>query len=303
MASVTPTTNAQSVEFQPSETAMATALLRALATYDERVEIRGRDHLAYLFLSEERARALQDPARRKWVTQTKTKPGMYEFMVARTAFFDQTVEQGLQESIPQIVFLGAGYDTRPYRFQDQIKNARIFELDALPTQARKQEILRQANVPTPAQVTYVPINFNTDKLRDVLLQAGFRAGQPTLFVWEGVTYYLPAQSVDETLRAIKSIAPVGSSVCFDYAALPLRTLSDDTARRARGSMIREYPGEPTRFGIPAGTIEPFLAARGYMVKEHLAPNEMELKYLTLRDGSTAGKLPELLCLVHAVVSS
>ena len=302
MASLDPNPNAQSVEFQPSETAMATALLRALATYDERVEIRGRDYLAHLFLTEERARALKNPATRQWVTQTKTKPGMYEFMVARTAFFDHAVEQALQENIPQIVFLGAGYDTRPYRFQALIRETRIFELDAPPTQARKKEILLQANVPTPAQVTYVPINFNTDKLIDVLLQAGFLSGQRTLFVWEGVTYYLPAESVDDTLSAIKSIAPVGSSVCFDYAALPPRTLRDASARRVKETMIRKYPGEPTRFGIPAGTIEAFLNSRGYTVKDHLAANDMERRFLALGDGSTVGHVPELFCLVHALVS-
>jgi O-methyltransferase involved in polyketide biosynthesis len=40
------------------------------------------------------------------------------------------------ENYPQIVFLGAGYDTRPYRFKDSIKQTEIFELD-VPT---KQQI-------------------------------------------------------------------------------------------------------------------------------------------------------------------
>ena len=39
-------TSKRSVEHQPSETAMATATMRALAAHDEREEIRGFDYLA-----------------------------------------------------------------------------------------------------------------------------------------------------------------------------------------------------------------------------------------------------------------
>ena len=294
--------HARSVEFQPSETAMSTALLRALAAHDEREEIRGSDYLAHLFLTEDRQSLLKDSATRRWVIQNKIKPGMYEFMIARTAFFDGAVEQGLQQNIPQIVFLGAGYDSRPYRFQDRVRDPRLFELDALPTQTRKKEILERAHLLAPGQVTFVPINFNTDKLADILLAAGLRTDQRTLFIWEGVTYYLFAQSVDDTLSSIKAIAPAGSSVCFDYASLSPQALADDGVRQVREKLISDHPGEPTRFGIPAGTIGAFLAARGYAIEEHLAPDEMERRYLSLHDGSIAGKLPELLCLVRARIS-
>ena len=50
----------RSVETGPSETAMATATLRALGAQDERLEIRCSDHLAELFLSEEHKAPLRD---------------------------------------------------------------------------------------------------------------------------------------------------------------------------------------------------------------------------------------------------
>jgi hypothetical protein len=46
---------------------MATATMRALAAYDEREDIRGRDHLAEIFLTNDRKRLLPDPAARAWV--------------------------------------------------------------------------------------------------------------------------------------------------------------------------------------------------------------------------------------------
>ena len=48
-----------SVQHQPSETAMATATMRALAAHDKRAEIKGPDNLAELFLNEDRMAPLQ----------------------------------------------------------------------------------------------------------------------------------------------------------------------------------------------------------------------------------------------------
>jgi hypothetical protein len=51
----------RSVEHQPSETALTTATMRALAAHDEREEIRGSDYLAeILFLPEQRKAPLKD---------------------------------------------------------------------------------------------------------------------------------------------------------------------------------------------------------------------------------------------------
>jgi hypothetical protein len=46
--------NGRSVQDVPSETAMATATMRALAAHDERDEIRGADYLAEVFLTDDR---------------------------------------------------------------------------------------------------------------------------------------------------------------------------------------------------------------------------------------------------------
>lgn len=296
-------TNQRPVEYQPSGTAMATAFLRALASHDEREEVKGPDYLAELFLTEDRKRPLKDPTIREWVMKNRITPGMYEFMIARTAFFDYVVQQALRENVPQIVFLGAGYDSRPYRFKDLIQDTNIFELDAQPTQQRKKEILHQASVPIPEQLVFVSINFQTDDLKDVLLGAGFNRDKKALFVWEGVTYYLSAEVVDSTLSFIRSNSPAGSSICFDYASLSSEALNNSGVKKLRDHMKSCYPAEPTRFGITQGKLVSFLSEKGYDMIEHLTANEMQGKYLALHDGSSAGILPPLLCLVHASVSA
>ena len=281
---------------------MATATLRAMAARDEREEIRGADTLAELFLTEERKAPLRDPSVSRWVIKNKIAAGAYEFMIARTAFFDHVVREALFQNKPQLVFLGAGYETRPYRFKDLARDTRIFELDARPTQARKKEVLERAGISFPAHLALVPIDFNKDDLKDILLSAGFLKGQEALFVWEGVTYYLPEKVVKDTLAAIRAISCPGSSICFDYASVSAETMSEDGAKKLREHMKSKFSAEPTLFGIPEGKIDAFLAECGYVAIEHLNHSEMEARYLTLRDGSSAGKVPSLFCFVHAALT-
>ena len=55
-------------------------------------------------------------------------------MIARTAYFDRLFADALSNKTPQIVLLGAGYDSRAYRFANLNHVTRVFELDIAPTQ-------------------------------------------------------------------------------------------------------------------------------------------------------------------------
>ena len=90
--------NVHSLEQQTSGTAMATAYMRALSASDPREEIRGSDDLAKIFLTGEQRNSLKDPVARAWVLQNRITPGAYEFMLARTLFFDQIVKDALLEN-------------------------------------------------------------------------------------------------------------------------------------------------------------------------------------------------------------
>ncbi|MEN6320900.1 MAG: SAM-dependent methyltransferase [Syntrophaceae bacterium] len=294
-------TNKESVEYTPSKTAMGAATLRAISAIDEREEYRGTDYLAEIFLTEERKNILKDPAARKWVIHNKIIPGMYEFIIARTAFFDDMVEHALRGNIPQIVFLGAGYDSRSYRFRDLIGNTRIFELDSKPTQQHKQELLRSGRIPIPEQIIYVPIDFNTDDVGDVLTKAGFMNELKALFVWEGVTYYLSSSVIDDTLNTIKKNSPAGSDVCFDYASHSSETLHNEDVKKLRGMMRSQYPGEPTLFGIQEGEIGSFLLERGYAIEKLVKPAAMGKTSRALQEDSPVMNVLGLFRFVHAVV--
>jgi methyltransferase (TIGR00027 family) len=297
-------TDKSSPEKPASGTAQAVAFLRALAAHDPRPAIRGRDTLAEIFLEADQQRPLHDPALRLWTMTNKISRGAYEFMIARTAFFDGLVEQALTDNIGQLVWLGAGYDSRPYRFAGLIRDTRLFELDAASTQQRKQACLRQAGIALPAQLCFVPIDFETQNLGATLLAAGFSRERPTLFIWEGVTYYLSSAAVDALLAVVSAMSPVGSSICFDYCTLSEASLADSRAGSKHGlrqHMRTNHADEPARFGIRAGQIEAFLAARGFDLTAHVSAAEMESLYLAPGSGAQVDKIPGVFCLVQATV--
>lgn len=185
---------------QASGTAMDTAFMRALAACDPRKEIAGGDQLAEIFLDDERRKPLKDPAIRAWIMRNKLTPGAYEFMIVRTAYMDEVVKKALNENIGQIVFLGAGYDSRPYRFRSLIQDTVLFELDTRLTQERKKACLQRAQVEVPDRVRFVPVNFEAADLQARLAEAGYCPAKSGLFIWEGVSYYLtPEESTQNVL--------------------------------------------------------------------------------------------------------
>ncbi len=273
------------IEDKPSESAMTVAFCRALAFKDDREEIKGPDYLAEIFLTDDAKKLLADDKSRKWAIQSLVTSPLYGYFIARTAFIDSIFVNALNEDIPQIVFLGAGYDTRPYRFIDIIKSTKIFELDIQTTQHRKIEALKKADVKIPASLVYVSVNFKTERLEDVLTKAGFDKNKRTLFIWEGVMYYLAPEAVASTFKFIKQNSIEGSSVCFDFLNEKIESV---------------YAAEPFLFWLEKGKKESFLSERGFNIITHLDSAEMEKKYLTLKNGTLAEKSLNRFNLVHAV---
>ncbi len=292
----------KTVEQKPSDTARGVANLRFLATLDEREEIRGCDNLAELFVPDEWKATFRDSAKRQWFITKFLPPGMYWGHVARTAWVDGWVEEALRGHIPQIVFLGAGYDSRPYRFSALIKGTRIFELDAPPTQEHKRRLLEKAGIAIPEGLAFVPTDFTHIRLKEALIAAGFDKNQETLYIWEGVSYYLPAEAIDGILSFIQQNSPVGSTVCFDYYSTFPCMDEAYGVKEQREFMRTHSPGERFQFSIEREQIISFLFERGFVLTEHVTPEEMQKRYLTLNDGSFAGKTGAAICFVRAIVA-
>jgi methyltransferase (TIGR00027 family) len=217
---------------------------------------------------------------------------------------DREFIAALKAGLAQIVLLGAGFDTRALRFAElnrRTAGAKIFELDIATTQQPKIEILQRKNLKIPGELCFVPIVFGKESLSEVLSRAGYQEERKSLFLWEGVSMYLSAQAVDGTLGFIRSCSASGSRVAFDYIyASVLRREGQFYGEREAYEMVSRV-GEGWIFGLEAGEIEPFLAARGFEMVAHYTPVELERTYLTGENGKLYGRVNGTHCIVVASV--
>ena len=206
-------------------------------------------------------------------------PGTLGFVVARERYIDDYLQAGLDSGLEQLVILGAGYDSRAYRFE-QLKGCKVFEVDHPATQQAKIVKLKKILGALPAHVVFVPIDFETQTLQERLVECGYDAHKKTLFIWQGVTQYLTPEAVDNTLVFVAHHAGQGSSIIFDYM---YTELLDGTVKRSEVNSMQRYrylTGEGFQFGIPEGTIEAFMQQRGFCRVKNAAHGELKRAYFT-----------------------
>ena len=190
-------------------------------------------------------------------------PGVNGFLVARERYIDDLLLEELQNGLQQLVIIGAGYDTRAYRFDMSQRGVAVFEVDHPATQKGKLDRVRAVFGKLPVHVNFVSVDFNTQTLEQPLMESGYHPGFKTLFIWQGVTMYLTAKSVDDTLRFVRLHSRPGSSIIFDYV---YRDVLEGVRKKSEISNMRRYrfmSGEGLTFGIEKGTVEDFLKRRGF----------------------------------------
>jgi methyltransferase (TIGR00027 family) len=227
----------------------------------------------------------------------RMSPGAMSFVIGRERYIDDYLVAGLCDGLDQVILLGAGFDTRAYRIPG-IEKTRVFEIDQPATQELKLERLKKIIDPLPGHVTFVPVDFNTQTLGERLLANGYNERGKTLFIWQGVTYFLAAQGVDGTLAFIANQSGPGSSVIFDYF---YNEALRDTMRMDLKVMRRaaRLTGEEYLFGIDEGRVEEFLAKRGFFDVCNVTFADLKPVYFT--GANAERKMPKGLAIVSAKV--
>ena len=205
-------------------------------------------------------------------------PGTIAFIIGRERYIDDYLKACLSEGVDQIVILGAGFDTRAFRIPG-IAQTRVFEIDQPATQAVKQERLQKVIDPPPAHITFIPADLNTQQLGEVLRNSGYDEQGKTLFIWQGVIYFLKPEGVDSTLAFIADHSGPDSAVIFDY--IYNETLHDTTQGYGKAlARAGKMSGEPYVFGIDRGQVGPFLAQRGFCDVINMPIENLKSKYFT-----------------------
>lgn len=181
----------------------------------------------------------------------------------RTRLIDECLQAALADGLDQLVILGSGYDTRAYRLDDLRKGTKVFELDRAAIQSDKKARVEKALGSVPDHVTYVPVDFEKDDVAECLLEHGYDANRKTFFIWEGVTYYLDAEAVDQTLAFVAEYSGPGSVIMFDYVPPNVVDGTNENPMTADLLDAARELGEPYKFGIEPTSIATFLSQRGF----------------------------------------
>jgi methyltransferase (TIGR00027 family) len=249
------------------------------------------------------ARQLISPAffllGRLFISHAERKgPGVIGFLAARCRYIDDYLQTCLEAGLDQLVILGAGLDSRAYRFEQLKGRVKVFEVDHPATQQVKLGKLEKIFGGLPEHVTYVPVDFDEETLHK-LFDFGYSQQMKTLFIWEGVVYYLTAEAVDQTLGFVLENSGSGSSIIFDYVYASALTAAHKREEIVRMQRTKRYTGEGLVFGIEEGQVEEFLCVRGYT--QILNVTSEDLKRLYLTGANQTRTIAPIYAIVHASV--
>ena len=134
------------------QSAETLAALRAMVANESDLAVRCDDPLAKLFLGLKyrMVTGIRPQPLLKRIVHVAA-PGSYCFTIVRTRHFDEILLSEIRAGIEQVVLLGAGYDSRAFRYQEELGDIGIFEIDHPGTQARKKRILEKVSRASPAK--------------------------------------------------------------------------------------------------------------------------------------------------------
>lgn len=228
----------------------------------------------------------------------RVAPGVLDYLAVRCRFIDDYLQQCINASIKQVVILGAGLDSRAYRFEAFKKRVKIFEVDHPATQQVKREKVIKIFGEIPSHVTLVPIDFESETLQK-LYEYDYSNLVETLFILEGVVHYLQGTAIDQTLEFIRKNSSPGSTVIFDYMYTSALKTPQKRGEITRMDRTAKITGEKLIFGIEEGKAVEFLQARGYSQVVNYSSQDLERKYFTGVNKDRV--IASIYAIVHATV--
>jgi methyltransferase (TIGR00027 family) len=192
----------------------STAYKRHIQSLHECGDRRNPDILAGAMMTDqERDECLQLSA--KTLRGLRSDP-YYYYLTARTKVYDQLLLEAVAAGIRRVLIVGAGFDTRLYRFGGLLAalGAAVAECDQPAAAAAKE--MAAAKLPYAQRVQYFRIDLNLmESWAELWRWVGFDE-RPILLVAEGVSPYIEASSYQGFLENLPKRLPVSSWLAYDF---------------------------------------------------------------------------------------
>lgn len=228
-------TSAEGVAEGVGLTALLVAAARAIETHRH-------DSLAQDVYAEHFVRAA--PASASWPVHMRQVPdgeanplwGRFaRYFGLRTRVLDDfLLESAHVGDARQVVLLGAGLDTRAYRL-DWPPGCVLFEVDREGVLAFKHQVLDGLSATPKAARVPIPTDLRAD-WAGALTGAGFDPGAPSVWLAEGLLFYLPSAAETQLIDTVDRLSTAGSALAYEvkldkdlleYRESPLYTATKD----------------------------------------------------------------------------
>jgi methyltransferase (TIGR00027 family) len=184
-------------------------------------------------------------------------------VVVRQRYTEDRLREAVARGVLQYVVLGAGMDTFALRRPDYAVGLKVFEIDHPATQQRKRGRLAAAAIPWPADLEYVPADFERMSLAQILRNSSVDPSLPTFVAMLGVGGYLtPAKNL-ETHMAIALHLGAGTELVSTYLK------REKFERRKNPPMLAAFAraGEIFDSGFLPAEMAEMMKAAGFAVLE------------------------------------
>ncbi|THA71584.1 SAM-dependent methyltransferase [Streptomyces sp. A0958] len=194
-----------------------TALLVAAA---RAIETHRHDSLARDVYAEHFVRAA--PACADWPVRIEQVPdgdrnalwGRFaRYFGLRTRVLDDFLLGAVGTGARQVVLLGAGLDTRAFRL-DWPSDCAVFEMDRAGVLAFKHRVLTGLSAAPKVKRVPVPVDLRADWVT-ALTSAGFDPAAPSVWLAEGLLFYLPSTVETYLVDAVDRLTAEGSALAFE----------------------------------------------------------------------------------------
>ena len=203
----------------------------------------------------------------------------YRYTILREKYIDDFIEVSIESGCRQLLLLGSGYDTRFLRLPSIRKHSvATFEVDLPDTIEQKRSVLEARLGCIPAGLSLIPLDLRQADWKGIF-QGGFQEAIPTIYVWQGVSYYLPERTVSTVLDFIRRGMVDGSHVVFD-SCWPLMLVENDEIPGICFNIARlKEIGEPYIFGMEPKDMKLWLQGKGFRNIRLTLSNELEMVYM------------------------
>jgi methyltransferase (TIGR00027 family) len=179
-----------------------------------------------------------DVGRASLAASERASGGENHFLAVRTRFIDEVLiaEARAEDAV---VLLGAGLDTRAFRLPLP-PDIDWYEIDDGALMASKERVLQGLGAHSPCRTRLSVAADLGGSWGEALLDAGFVAGRRTIWLAEGLLFYLSTEVAGAVLGEACHLSGPGSLILADVSGTGLHRLA----------MMQPYLASQSREGLP-----------------------------------------------------